>query len=132
MADNYSTLAKSLAELHDNRSKAFEGGLPLIGLWVWLGVGTKIDEIFGEGGPLSRDEIYGDLAGMAGSRHTFAEWLPPKAKLSFLSSFERDARAMAGTRKGGYATAAAAAEAARAADRRAALENLESIGDAPA
>lgn len=131
MADSYSTLAESLAELHDNRSEAFAEGLPLIGPWVWLGAGTEIDEIFGEGGPLSRDGIYGELAEMAGSRHTFAEWLPPKAKLSFLSSFERDARAMAGTRKGGYATATVA-EAARAADRRAALENLESIGDAPA
>lgn len=79
-----------LKDLLLSRAESHVSGSAYVFFVDWIGSAQTIDELFG--GVLSRKELYATLQKLTQSEHQFKDWLPPKVKLAWAASFERDTR----------------------------------------
>lgn len=90
MEDSYTQLMTKLGDLETARADAILNNKPYPHFWdAFQPEEPKLDETFDN--ELSRTKLYEDLQDTVSEEHRFHEFLPPKAKLAFLASLERDA-----------------------------------------
>lgn len=94
MEDPHTKVIKALSELLKKRAESVATTGPYQFFWDHLAPERKsITEVFDKGGDLSREDLYKKLHEVIEDpKHKFSDWLPPKVRLSFSASFERDMR----------------------------------------